>query len=130
MDPSISEVIQSDAKVITPPPATGYKAVIKHFRDWLEAYFWLPLSLFSIYGAAKFAYLLTGRAPTEGADWIVEFAQRAVVVVLVIFFVSVSREQTGFWLSKEESLAHPYHATLQLVSKMFMMGLFTYIFLH
>lgn len=104
--------------------------MFKHIREWAEGYLWLPASLLSIYLAAKLAYFLTERAPEENADFIIGYAERTVVTVLVIFLFSVSREQTGFWLTKQESFDHPYHATIQAVIKMFTMGLFAYIFLH
>lgn len=104
--------------------------MFKHIHNWLEGYVWLPVSLLAIYLSAKFAYFLTGRQPEENADFIIGYAQRAVVVALVIFCFSVSREQTGYWLTKQEALAHPFHAALQAVIKMYTMGLFAYIFLH
>jgi hypothetical protein len=104
--------------------------MFKHLRQWAEAYIWLPASLLSIWLAAKLAYFLTGRQPEENADFIIGYAQRTVVVVLVIFLFSVSREQTGFWMTKEECIAHPYLATLQALMKMYAMGLFAYIYLH
>lgn len=104
--------------------------MFKHIRQWAEAYFWLPVALLSIYLAAKFAYLSTERRPEENIDFIIGYAQRSVVVVLIIFLFSISREQTGVWLTKEEQFAYPYLAALQAATKMFIMGLFAYIYLH
>ncbi len=128
--PTIPTVIQSQSHVETPPPARGYKAIIKHLRDWLEAYFWLPLALLSIILAAKFAYFLTGRQPTENADWIIELSFRFVAAILVIFLLSVTKEQTSFWLKKEEALANPKIHLTQSIVKCFFAGLFAYLLTH
>lgn len=104
--------------------------MFKHIRSWLEAYLWLPVSLLSIWAAAHFAYWLTGRRPEENADFIVGYAQRTVLIVLLVGLFSMSRQQTGFWLTKEEAMANHYMATLQVIVQLFTMGLFAYIFLH
>lgn len=104
--------------------------MLKHIRQWAEAYIWLPAALLAVYLSSKFAYFLTGRKPEENADFIIGYAQSTIVAILIIFLFSVSREQTGFWMSKEECYAHPYLATLQAVTKMYTMGLFAYIYLH
>lgn len=128
--PTIPEVLQSPAHVSTPPPAKGFKAVVKHVRDWMEAYFWLPIALFSIVLAAKFVYFLTGRQPTENADFVIDMAGRFVAAILVIFLLSVTKEQTSFWLSKEEALANPKSHAIQAATKVVFAVIFTYLLTH
>lgn len=106
------------------------RKIFRHISWWLEVYMWLPISLISIWLSAKFAYFLTGRTPQESADWIPEFAQRTVACILVVALVSITRQQTGFWITKEEALANPKIALLQAASKCFFAGLFAYILLH
>ncbi len=129
-EPTVPEIIAAPAKVETPPPATGFRAVVQHVRNWLEGYLFFPLALLSIFGAAKLAYVLTGRQPTENADFVVGAAFRLVTAILVVLMVSITQEQTSSWLSKEEKLEHPINHAIQAATKCFMAGLFAFILLH
>lgn len=111
-------------------PETRVQAVVRHLRNWAEIYLWIPIALLSILAASEFAYFLTGRRPTENADWIPEFSFRLVACVLVIALVSISRQQTGFWLTKTEAMAYPKLAFQQALTKCFFAALFAYILLH
>jgi hypothetical protein len=81
---------------------------MKHLRDWATAYFWLPLSLLSIWLFSKLAYLLTGRKPMENADWIVGFSFNLVKCVFLIFFLEIYREQTGKWWTDKDLRDNPH----------------------
>lgn len=108
------------------------KKIWDHFINWLEIYFWVPFTLLLILGAIKYAYFITGRPPTspESADWMVEFAYRLVAAIFVIVLVSIAREQTGVWMTKEEQKANVKLAAIQAVTKCFFAGLFAYMLLH
>lgn len=71
-----------------PGEAQTSSTVWKHLTDWATIYFWLPLSLLSIWLFSKLAYLLTGRKPMENADWIVGFSFNLVKCVFLIFFLA------------------------------------------
>lgn len=103
-----------------------------HIYNWLELYLWVPLFLFGILGAIKYAHFITGRPPAspESSDWIIEFADRLVACIFVIVLVSIVREQTSVWLTKEERMANVKFTAIQTASSCFFAALFTYILLH
>lgn len=100
-------------------------------KNWMEVWFWVPLALCSIIFTAQFCYMLTGRSPSdESADYIMGYAQRLVVCVLVIVMTSVFKEATGVWLTKKEKIDNPMTSLIGDVKIMLSAVIFTYIFLH
>lgn len=112
------------------PPPTGIWAVWKHLTDWATVYFWVPVALLSIWVFAQFAYFLTGRRPQENADWIVGMAGNLVKCVFVILFCEISRQQTGVWLTKAETLENPVAARTQAITKCVTIIVFAYLLSH
>lgn len=106
------------------------KAVWNNLYNWLEGYFWLPLSLLLIIGAAKYVHFLTGRPSVESPDWIVGFSYRFVACIAVILLCSIMREATGIWLTKEEQKVNVVLACAQRFTTCFFAALFTYLLLH
>ena len=108
------------------------KASGAHILNWLDIYFWVPLFLLGIIGAIKYAHFITGRPPAspESVDWLIEFAYRLVACIFVIVMVSVAREQTGIWMTKDEQKANIALAAIEGFTKCFFAALFTYILLH
>lgn len=102
----------------------------KHLRDWATAYFWLPLSLLSIWLFSKLAYLLTGRKPMENADWIVGFSFNLVKCVFLIFFIEIYREQTGKWWTDQDLRANPHLAWTQAFTKAVGLIVFAWVLSH
>jgi hypothetical protein len=101
-----------------------------HLFNWLEAYLWIPLAILSIPLLSYFAYFLTGRSPRESLDWLPEFGFRILQCVVVIVLVSVSRQATGIWMTKEEQIANPKLAMMQRVSSLTLFILWAYILTH
>lgn len=126
----VTEAIQSPAHVDTKPPVTGFAAVVKHFRDWMEGYLMLPLALLLIPGSALMIYALTGRAPQESMDFLLDLAGRVLVVILSLVLVSISTEATGTWLTKAEKLANPFVYTISTAGKLVLFALFLYFLSH
>lgn len=122
----MTEPTSENLRVGTPEKTT----VWGHLTNWATIYFWLPLSLLSIWLFSQFAYFLTGRRPQENLDWIVGFSFNLVKCVFVIFFVEVAREQTGVWFRKDELLANPSIAWAQTVGKCFQLFVFAYLLSH
>lgn len=109
-----------------------FKSIWNHLQSWAEGYLWVPIALLVIPAAALYVYFLTGRPPEEGADWIMSTAYRFMDCIFIVLLISITREQTGFWLTKEEALAaSPKMVPLiQGLVKCFFAGLFCYILLH
>lgn len=126
----MNETTQPAAKTEPIPPPTGWAAVWKHMQNWTEIYLWVPMALLSIYVFAEFAYVLTGRRPTENADWIVGMGGNLVKLVFLIVFVSIERQQTGVWLTKDEQLDSPALAMTQALSKCVTLIVGAYILSH
>ena len=101
-----------------------------HLANWAEVYLWVPVSIFAIYGAAQLAYFLTGRRPTENADWLVDYSSKALEMVAIIALTSVAKEALGHWMTKEERAAHPYLATLNTFATLITLLVVTYVFTH
>jgi hypothetical protein len=112
------------------PPATGFAAIVKHFRDWMEGYFFLPLALVLIPCSALLVYWLTGRSPQENMDWLLELAGRIFVVVIAMVLVSISTEVQGTWLTKVEKLANPVVYGISTLAKLALFVIFLYFLTH
>jgi hypothetical protein len=110
------------------PPLTFWQSVRKHFTSWPELYIGLPLGILSVPLAALFVYALSGHEPQENMDWILDFAGRLKLGAFVIVFASLARQATGVWLTKEEYLAHPFHAALGSFTKAFYLLFFAWLF--
>lgn len=121
---------QLSAKTERQPPPTGWAAIWKHLQNWTEIYLWVPMALLSIWLFAQFAYFLTGRRPTENADWIVGVAGSLVKCVFLIVLVSISRQQTGIWLTSEEQKTNILLAVSQQAASIAMAVIFAYLIAH
>lgn len=107
-----------------------FAAVWDHVTSWAEVYWWLPLALLSIIAAAYYARFLTGRPPQENADFLVDYASRLVLCIVLIALLSIKREQTGFWMTKAEAFANPEVYKIQTIAQCFFGALFVYTILH
>jgi hypothetical protein len=118
-------------KNILPALQTALKAIAAHVSDWLEAYFWIPASIIGVVLALIFArYLQHGHPIQETASWIYDLATRLVLCVLVIVLVSVTRQATGIWLTREEQKQNFWLAVLQALKSCFFAALFAYLLSH
>lgn len=112
------------------PPPKGWARVWRFLFNWREIWLWTPLALFSIWVFAQFGYFLTGRRPTESVDWIVGIAGNLVKCVCVIVLLSVLRESSGVWLKKEELLANPTMAWIQMIGQSVTLIVMAYLISH
>lgn len=90
----------------------------------------LPLVVLTLPGSSLFIYFLTGRAPQESMDWILDLAGRVNVAALIILTASFARQCTGVWMTKQEMFEHPYIATLQAITKLFYFVGAAWLFSH
>lgn len=111
-------------------PLTGTKKVVRHFVNWLELYWWLPLSIVAVIGAAKFVMFMVGRRPMESPEWIVGLSFRVVACVVAIVLTSVYKQQIGLWISKEEQKLHIPLAIANKVETVVIVLAFIYVLLH
>jgi hypothetical protein len=100
----------------------------QHIMNWLEVYLWVPVSLIGIFGAAQLAYFLTGRRPTENADWLVDYSSKAVQCVAVIALTSIAKQALGSWLTRDQKIENPYVYTINTISTLIIFGIITYLF--
>jgi hypothetical protein len=92
------------------------KSIFQHMYNWLEVYWWLPMSLLCVWLSVEFHFLMTGRPTGEDPyDWITGFAPQVVKSIIAIALVSISKEAFGSWLTKEEKIANPMLASVQSV---------------
>lgn len=100
-----------------------FKAFRNHLANWAEAYLWAPLGLLLIPGAAMLAYFITGRGTQENLDWLVDLAGRVFTVLVTVVLISITREASSFWLTKEEAKDQPVLYIVQTISKLFLFWL-------
>ncbi len=102
------------------------KSFLKHIADWFEAYLVLPFSIFAISLANWYYYFQTGRSPTiaeGGLDWITGMVPRIVAITVAIIFVSIFKQATGAWMSKEEQLSNPAMAIADKAGRILMFAI-------
>lgn len=105
-----------------------FSKIWNHLKSWPELYVCLPLVLLTLPGSSLFIYFLTGRAPQESMQWLLDLSGRVNVAALIILFASFSRQATGVWFTKQEMLVHPYMATLSALTKVFYFCFFGWLF--
>jgi hypothetical protein len=111
--------------------STGlFESIWNHLSNWAEVYLWVPVSLVGIFAAAELSYFLTGRRPTENADWLVDYSAKAVQMVAIIALTSIAKEALGMWMNKEEKLTNPYAYMVNSASTIILFIVVAYVFLH
>lgn len=118
----------NSSEPVCAPPLGLWQRFVKHLKSWPELYLCLPLVILTLPGSSLFIYSLTGRAPQENMDWILDLAGRINVAALILFFASFTRQATGVWLTKEEQLANPFNALLGSLTKAFYFCFFGWLF--
>lgn len=107
------------------------KTILDHISNWLELYFWLPLSLFFVWASVELHYLMVGRPTGEDVwDWLPGMAPRFVAIILAIGLVSVSKEAFGVWLTKEQKLSSPIFAAVSAVISAALCVFFAWMLSH
>jgi hypothetical protein len=107
------------------------RAIGAHILAWLEVYFWIPASIGAVLLALYFAkYLQHGHPVEESASWIYDLATRLVPCIVLVVLLSITRQATGVWLTKEEQMDHPWIATLQTLKTCFFAAAFIYLLSH
>lgn len=124
-NPPLSEPVAGE---VCAPPLTFWQKIVKHVKSWPEFYVCLPLVFLSLPGASLLIYFLTGRAPQESMDWILDLASRVNVAALIILFASFARQATGVWYTKQEQLDNPLVAIQSSVTKAFYFIFFYILF--
>lgn len=131
--PAIAEPAQKEADSLASHNAAHLAwlgALWDHIKDWLEVYWWLPLSILGICVAAKLVYLFTGRASIEDPDAIVGYALRIVGVVCAVIAATVTHQQTSAWLTKEEAKLNVPLAAVHEAKIVAIFGLVLYFLCH
>lgn len=109
--------------------------LLKHLRNWLEAYFWLPLSLAGVIGAAAIYNHIVGAPVSENPIWLVGYAEKLVQLFLLLVVATVIKQQTGgAWLTKDEKLRlmfvnRPY-SVAETLKTPFYFAVACYVLLH
>lgn len=105
------------------------KAIWQHvFVNWKELYIVFPVTIIFITLTKMYYAYQTGHNPTiaEGSlDWLPAMQPRIVTISIAIVLTSLFTECVqGFWLTKEEALAHPWNAIAAKAATCFLMWLF------
>jgi hypothetical protein len=106
------------------------KRIWKHIENWVELYGFFPLGVLAIIGAPHLVHFMTDRKPAESVDWVVDYSAVSMKALLIVLFVSIMKQATGTWLTKEEKLAHPYISTLGAVTTLATFYGFLWLFSH
>jgi hypothetical protein len=86
------------------------KRIIQSIYNWRELWFWPLIALLQWYLLIELAFAWTGRAPQESMDFLMGLGANIVVCVFSISLVSVLRESTGQWWTKDDLRDHPHLA--------------------
>lgn len=122
--------------VDTTPKPTGIGVVLKNITNWLEFYWWLPVSIIGIVLLAKFATFLTGRKPLDQGFDFVGIGIRVFICVVLIVLLSATKQAglLGSWMTKEEQFilrqTHWQEGTFQHVKMIVIFLGFAWILLH
>lgn len=106
------------------------KTIKDHFSNWAIEYAWSPLAFLIVYLMIKFAHSLTGRPPTESADFLVQLGFRLMACIFVIILLSLAREATGVWFTKDEIKENWALAWPPCISKICLAAIFMFALLH
>ncbi len=107
------------------------KTIWANITNWLEIYFWLPMSLFFVWAAIELHYYMTGRATGEDSwEFVVGMAPRFVAIILSIGLVSVSKEAFGSWLTRDQKLANPIFASISAIVSASLCVFFAWLLSH
>ena len=109
---------------------TFFANVWKHFSNWATEYAWTPLAFLVVIGMIHFAHHLTGRPPTESADFLVALGFRLMACIFLIVLLSLTRECVGHWYTKDEIKAQPMLAWPGAIAMIAFGIIYAYVLLH
>ena len=89
--------------------------------NWRELWFWPMVALLQWYLLIKLAAAISGRTPEESMDFLVGLGANIVTVVIGISLVSILKETTGQWWTKDDLRNNPIIAC---ESALFRLGAF------
>lgn len=104
------------------------KTIWDHFKSWPELWIGLPIGTLTIPAAAYFVYILTGRAPQENMDYMIDLAGRIQTAAWIVVSASVTREALGNWYTKKEAMENRYIATLSTLSRAFYLLFYAWLY--
>jgi zinc transporter ZupT len=84
--------------------------ILKTLYNWRELWFWPLVALLNWYLLIHLAYFFTGRRPEENMDFLVGLGANILIAVMAITLVSILRESSGEWWSKDDLKQHPHLA--------------------
>jgi hypothetical protein len=114
-------------ETVTPPkiqlqkPISLAKSLWGVLYNWRELWFWPALALLQWYLLIKLAAAISGRTPEESMDFLVGLGANTLIVVLAISLVSILKEATSVWWTKEDLLKNP---VIACESALFRLGAF------
>lgn len=104
-----------------------FRDLFKHLGAWAEAYVWAPLAIVSVALFAKYSYFLTGRRPLDNGFDYVGLGDKTIICVILIMLLSITRQASGTWFTKDELYAKPRLLLEQDLSRLAFALLYTYI---
>ena len=106
-------------------------SIITHVRSWGEIYGWTPFALLLIPATELLYYLATGRHTTDDPWlWIIGYAPKFYVSIMCVVLGSITKQQSGIWLTKQEQLQNPQLAIHKGYQQCAVLFIFAYIWLH
>jgi hypothetical protein len=106
------EVIPDTPKVT---PQTFLRKLLQNVENWVEVYFWVPVSFLSIYFMALAAYYLSGRAPRMNLDWFPELGANLFKIVCAIALTSVAKQAWWGWMTMDEKIENVGYAGFRMI---------------
>lgn len=111
------EVIASKGEAEVVPKETETKSFIRglvaNVENWVEVYFWVPVSFLSIYFLSLSAYWLSGRAPRINLDWMPELGVNLFKCICAIVLTSVIKQALWGWIPLHEKFENTTFALVR-----------------
>jgi hypothetical protein len=109
------------ARIQLQKPVSFAKALWDTLYNWRELWFWPAVALLQWYVLLLLAYGFSGRRPEESYDFLAGLGANILIVVFAISLVSILKEATSVWWTKEDLLKSPIIAC---ESALFRLGAF------
>jgi hypothetical protein len=118
---------------VSPQPVVNEGPFHKIWRtvyNWREIWFWPALALIQWWLLIQLAARWSGRKPQESLDYLTGLGSNILVCVVAISLISILRESSGEWWTKDDLKTYPHLAWTSASVKIVFGLAFLYLLSH